>query len=157
MDLMAKKRLLAQSHALIGKHYNVIDCSHFVNDAYKGANMPYPYLNTSAFVTKANKFFKLVGTDLSPSSLEVGDVIVFNGHMGIWDPEGCLTLGTNQECKRLKNDAPFLSSRSGQNRGPDFGRLNMWSGSYSVYRWIDKKNGSAPAAGLIPPKAAPFF
>jgi hypothetical protein len=137
MDLLTRNKLLTQARKLIGTSYNIIDCSHFVNKAYSTAGMPYPYSATKDFVKKSNKDFELIGTDLATTSLEPGDVIVFNGHMGLWDPEGCSVLGVNQQCKRLKNDAPFLSSTTTNNHGPDFGRLNWWTGSYSVYRWAN--------------------
>jgi hypothetical protein len=69
-------------------------------------------------------------------------VLVFRSHMGIWDPSGCAVLAqkdnTNAECTNLKNNAPFLSSRSGQQRGPDFGITKWWGGHtgiQGVYRW----------------------
>jgi NlpC/P60 family len=136
MDLQSRTRLLSQARSLIGNKYDSLDCSHFVQKAFESAGMKYDYLNSSAFASDMNSHFKKIGVNLPTSSLDPGDVIVYNNHMGIWDPEGCTALGANQECKRLKSDAPFLSSRSSKNRGPDFGRLSMWTGDYQVYRWI---------------------
>ena len=136
MDLQSRTRLLVQARSLIGIHYNSMDCSHFVQKAYANAGMKYDYLSSATFASDMNTHFKKIGVNLPASSLDPGDVIVFNHHMGIWDSEGCTVMGVDQECKRLQSDAPFLSSRSSKNRGPDFGRLNMWTGDYQVYRWV---------------------
>ncbi len=135
-------RVLEEARALIGKTYADIDCSHFVKDAYTSAGLSYDYAPTATFAaTRAGTGgpFELV----LASSLQSADVLLFTGHMGLWDPEGCSVLGTNAECKRLKQQAPVLSSRSSGNRGPDFG-VPSWWGAYKVYRWCGLR-----AAGII--------
>ena len=124
--------VLQCARGLIGKTYSDLDCSHFVCEAYSKAQLDYDYADTSSFAAAcAGRYgpFKPVIGDR-----QAADVLLFKGHMGLWDPEGCTILGTNTECKRLKNEAPLLSSRSGGNRGPDFGQPKWW-GSFSVYRW----------------------
>lgn len=135
MNYTTQNKLLTTARSLIGTSYSTLDCSHFVQKVYASAGMTYPYMNSAAFVGKNNKSFTLIGTNVSISLLEPGDIIVFGGHMGIWDPNGCDALGANQQCQKLKNNAPFLSSRTTDNRGPDFGVLKWWPGDYKVYRW----------------------
>lgn len=136
MDASKQYKLLTQARVLIGTSYAKMDCSHFVHQAYDSAGMAYPYLSSGSFDSKPNeKYFTHVGSDLTAARLEAGDVIVFKGHMGLWDPEGCQVLTGNAECVQLKGQAPFLSSRSGGDRGPDYAPLSYWKGKYEVYRW----------------------
>lgn len=132
-------RVLEEGRRLIGKTYADFDCSHFVCEAYFKAELPYDYAATGAFASARAGIegpFKLV-----PSRVpQPADVLLFSGHMGLWDPQGCAVLGTNNECKRLRESAPLLSSRSGGNRGPDFG-IPAWWGNYRVFRW----EGYSPA------------
>lgn len=131
LDQDQKTKVLEEARKLIGMSYDTLDCSHFVYESYVKAHLGYPYRNTKTFVDLVNSYFLPV----NPEQLEAGDVIVFDGHMGIWDPQGCSVLTTNRECQRLDNKAPFLSSRSSKNRGPDYGRLGWFGTSYKVYRW----------------------
>ena len=137
MNPFKKDRVLEQARLLIGTTYDQLDCSHFVHKAFAQAGMVYTYRNSASFASDPDDRFESVGFNLDAGLLEPGDVIVFNGHMGIWDPDGCIILGGNEQCKNLKNKAPFLSSRSGGNRGPDYGQLKWWSGDYQVFRWSD--------------------
>lgn len=125
--------VLSEARKLIGKSYADLDCSHFVNEAYAKAKLAYEYAATAVFVRNQ------AGPDGPFQAVAAGgpqpaDVLLFPSHMGLWDPQGCQLLGTNAECKRLNNKAPFLSSRSTDNRGPDFG-VPSWFGSYKLYRW----------------------
>jgi hypothetical protein len=130
------RKVLTEARKLIGTSYADMDCSHFVCHAYTAAGFAYPYAATATFARAAagpaGPFEQAAG------SPQAADVLLFSGHMGLWDPEGCTVLGSNAECKRLKNDAPVLSSRSGGLRGPDFG-IPKWWGSYQVYRWVGLK------------------
>lgn len=64
---------------------------------------------------------------------------MFDGHVGLWDADGCRVLQDaktpNEECTRFNNQMPFLSSRSGGNRGPDCGMMKWFGGLKTVYRW----------------------
>ncbi len=114
--------VLTYARSYIGKKtYAQMDCSHFVHAAYHDAGLDYPYTPTAKFATLAtgaHAKFELVEN----SEKQAGDVILMPGHMGIFDPQGCTVLSNNVECVRLKKDAPFLSSRTEGNRGPDFGQ-----------------------------------
>ncbi len=116
-----------------------------MNEAFKSAGLDYPYTPTAMFATAcagSDGPFKLVG-----GTPQAGDVLLFTGHMGLWDPEGCTVLGTNSECKRLQGKAPLLSSRSTGNRGPDFG-VPAWWGAYRIYRWVGSGMPTVGVAGL---------
>jgi hypothetical protein len=132
-------QVLQAARKLIGKTYADIDCSHFVHEAYGNAGLTYEYAATATFVAAqagpAGPF------ELIPSApWQSADVLLFKGHMGLRDPDGCSVLGTNAECKRLNQRAPLLSSRSGGNRGPDYG-IPSWWGSFKVYRWCGLRAG----------------
>ena len=137
MNLFRQNAILQAARGLIGQTYASLDCSHFVHEAYEEAGYPYPYHNSVHFGELAGDrnapFLSVPAT----GQKEGGDVIVMFGHMGIWDPQGCTILTNNPECSRLGGNAPFLSSRKGGNRGPDFGRTQWWNGNYTIYRWID--------------------
>ncbi len=126
--------LLTNARKNIGKTYADMDCSHFVWQAYKDSGKEYPYRNTAMFddlVTMG--FFEKFDASYAPAE---GDIVMLPKHMGIWDSKGCSIMMTNSECKNLGNDAPFLSSRSGKNRGPDYGRTEWWKGGVkAIYRW----------------------
>lgn len=133
-----QQAVLAAARALIGKPYDQMDCSHFVHQAFATASLAYPYTNTAGFpglITKGQDFFEVAGAD----SMQAGDVVMFAKHMGIWDPQGCTVLAAaqspNNECTKFTNAAPVLSSRSGGNRGPDFGTTSMFGEIKAVYRW----------------------
>jgi hypothetical protein len=130
--------VLSAARALIGKKtYKDLDCSHFVHFAYAQANLHYPYKATADFDKSLKNHFKKV--DLKKSAYEAADVLMFAGHMGLWDSDGCKVLQTeekqNAECERFDNRLSFLSSRSGDNRGPDFGMTSWFGKLKAVYRW----------------------
>ena len=150
--------ILTKARSFKGTPHNELDCSAFVHAVFNAAGLSFPYKSTSAFedLVGPNGYFELVpGNNPQP-----GDVILFPkqesipGHLGIWDPSGCSALMPNREqerfdnqrrglgsaveCERFGNDAPFLSSRHKNNRGPDYARLNHFSSYYKVYRWKGK-------------------
>lgn len=136
--------LLATARTKIGTPYSEMDCSHFVHKSFEDAGHSYPYQNSATFddLVRLGYFERVAKSEGGRYNLKAGDVLVFSGHMGIWDPLGCEVLAQkdnpNPECKSLKNNAPFLSSRSGNSRGPDFGVTKWWGGDSSirgVYRW----------------------
>ena len=134
------KVLLTKARELIGTPYSVLDCSNFVWEAYKNAGLEYKYYNTVNF----NKLSGPEGKfELVPGNIPVaGDVILFTGHMGIWDPEGCAVLVDNRQCLKFgEKNAPVLSSIWGndKNHGPDFGKMSWFSSTYTVYRWKGNK------------------
>lgn len=130
--------ILAAARRRIGTPYADLDCSHFVWQSYGDAGFAYDYAPTATFAPSRagwqGPFAAVTG------ALQPADVLLFAGHMGLWDPDGCTVLGSNAECRRLRDQAPVLSSRSGGNRGPDFG-VPKWWGAYRTYRW----QGRAPA------------
>ncbi len=136
--------LLTKARSNIGTPYSQMDCSHFVHKAFDDAGHAYPYRSSATFaqLVGLGYFEEVAKSQGGRYDLLAGDVLVFKGHMGIWDPLGCEVLAQtdnpNPECKSLKNNAPFLSSRSGNMRGPDFGITKWWggdSGIQGVYRW----------------------
>ena len=135
-----KNAVLDAARFLIGVPYHDIDCSHFVHRAYSVAGLEYTYQNTTTFSTLVGSYFEEID---NISKLEAGDVLMFSHHMGIWDPTGCRVIQRafkfskmrNDECVKYKNDLPFLSSRSGGNRGPDFGKLHWFGDLKKIYRW----------------------
>ena len=143
MSIKETEEILINARKYIGKTYNDIDCSHFVWQAYKDSGKEYPYRPTATFdeLSRLGYFDKL---DKAAAPID-GDLLLFSGHIGIWDSKGCTVLVTNAECKRLKNDAPFLSSRSGDNRGPDYGRQSWWGNIKAIYRWKAQVSVVAPA------------
>lgn len=116
--------ILREAHTMIGTAYQDVDCSHFVHRAYKKAGLEYTYASTKTFSSVSE--FELVDAP------QPGDVVLFDHHMGIWDPAGCETLRTS-ECKRLGNDAPVLSARS--SIGVDYGQSKWFGGTPRYYRW----------------------
>jgi len=135
--------LLKAARHLIGTPYSELKCNEFVQKAFKAAGLDYPEANTSSFHKVSFGYFDpLVAGPSGDYSLEAGDVIVVPGHMGIWDSEGCKFLAQadnpNAECQRLSDQAPFLSSRSTGNRGPEYGLVKWWTAKVpgmKVYRW----------------------
>ena len=145
MNYETQNKLIINARLSIGIRHSVLDCSNFVNQVYGKAGMPYPYMSSKQFNTlDKNKYFQYIGKDLPGSNLEVGDVLVFGAHMGIWDPKGCTALGSDAVCKKLENNAPLLSSRGDNSKdakgnlkndlGVEYG-IPTWWGSYNVYRW----------------------
>lgn len=135
MNAVSKSEILKQARTLIGTKYNDLDCSHFVHKAYELAGLKYPYQNTATFHLLTNYFMEV-------EEAEPGDVILYSGHMGLHDPEGCNTMNT-KECQKLKGDARILSARSGNNLGVEYGRSAWFGTVQKIYRW---KDGIAPAA-----------
>lgn len=133
MGLNSKEadEILVNARNYIGTPYTDMDCSHFVWQVFKDSHKDYPYRNTATFddLVKLGYFEKL---DKLTVPLEA-DLLLFNTHIGIWDPKGCVALVSNAECKRLHDDAPFLSSRS--SRGPDYGRPGWWGNVKAICRW----------------------
>ena len=62
------------------------DCSGTTNKIYKEAGFPYPYQTTAAFVQFANKtnIFREINPDKTP--MQIGDVLLWPGHMAIYAP-----------------------------------------------------------------------
>jgi hypothetical protein len=134
-----KSAVLSAARALIGTPYSDLDCSHFVNRAYSIAGLYFPYQATATFNNLVGSFFDVVVAK-SSADYEAADVLMFTGHVGLWDPDGCQILQKSKApdavCADFKNQVPFLSSRSGGNLGPEFGKLNWFGGGVKqVYRW----------------------
>jgi cell wall-associated NlpC family hydrolase len=79
------EKVIIAGEAWIGTPYQYggnsregIDCSHFVYNAYLDAGFSYEYLSTSTFPSSPH--FEKVETP------QAGDVVLFNGHMGIYNP-----------------------------------------------------------------------
>jgi prepilin-type processing-associated H-X9-DG protein len=133
-----QKSVLSAARALIGKKtYKQLDCSNFIHQAYALADLHYPYRSTDSFDGLVPDYFIKVGT--KQVEFQAADVLMFDGHVGLWDPDGCRVLqdaGTeDKECKRFDNKLNFLSSRSSGNRGPDYGMMKWFGGLKAVYRW----------------------
>jgi hypothetical protein len=132
-----QKSVLSNARSLIGLKYSDVDCSHFVHRAYEASSLSFPYKPTAQFAELVGKEFESV--DTSAGDFMGADVLMFDGHMGLWDPKGCSVLqasgSENDQCKQFDNALPFLSSRSGKNRGPDFGMLKWFGALKGVYRW----------------------
>jgi RHS repeat-associated protein len=109
-------RIIAAGEKYIGTPYSQMDCSHFVNFAYNDAGFPYDYLPTYSFAQSPN--FRNV------TSCQVGDVTLFGGHMGIYNPNP------------PKGGYNILSATVG--KGVIYGKAK-WFGSpkgiYSCYRY----------------------
>ena len=128
-------KILDAARALVGTAYSSLDCSNFVHQVYDKAGLKYTYCATKSFPAgtgKSSMFLEL----LDNTEILAGDVVLFPGHMGIWDPEGCRVIETSRECKRFEDQAPVLSSRSGKNLGVEYGKVEFFTKKgYSVYRW----------------------
>lgn len=131
-----KESILQNARALIGMKYDQIDCSNFVHRAYAAAKVTYPYRATASFDDLTIQYFNKLEASVTR---EAADVLMFSGHVGLWDPGGCTVLETakmpNPQCQSMKNNVPVLSSRSGKNRGPDFGQAKWFGEVKAVYRW----------------------
>ncbi|OGP66413.1 MAG: hypothetical protein A2W27_02855 [Deltaproteobacteria bacterium RBG_16_44_11] len=113
-------RIIAAGEKYIGTPYSVMDCSHFVNIAYNDAGFPYDYLNTWYFTSSPN--FKAV------PSCQAGDVALFKGHMGIYNPNP------------PKSGYYILSSTT--SKGVRYGEAKWFGspkGSFSCYRYDKDK------------------
>jgi len=144
MTTDSQNKILSVARTFIGTPHSSLDCSNAVWQAYNKAGMPYTYkASWQIKPTDPPSGFTWVGKNLPAPKLQPADMIVFGAHMGIWDPDGCKALGTNAVCKKLADNAPFLSSRgtatakskTGDDRGQDYGQLSWWHGDYNVYRW----------------------
>ena len=62
-----------------GKPYSEIDCSHLVHQIYSKAGFSYPYTTTAGW--PPSQFIKV-------ATPEAGDVIHFEGHVGIYVSPG---------------------------------------------------------------------
>jgi len=123
--------ILARARALRGIPYADLDCSHFVHRAYEEAQCKYPYQSTKSFAEKTKEYF------VEEALPAAGDVVLYSGHMGIYDPQGCQVLKSDQVCRQLNDDAPILSARSGGNMGVAYGRSSWFeTGKKPKYfRW----------------------
>lgn len=127
--------VLTEARRLIGTSYSEMDCSHFVHRAYASAGLRYQYADSASFHLRASGVDR-VFIELSPNEpKQAGDVIVMKGHMGIWDPEGCMAISNKESayCGKFSGNAPFLSAMSG---GTDYGKVEWWKSAKKVYRWI---------------------
>ena len=100
-----------------------------IHRAYERAGLTYTYMSTE-FLSKeatAQTYFK-TATDPRP-----GDLALYPGHVGIFDPEGCTATKT-AECQKLDGNARILSARSGKNLGVEYGR-SAWFGTPQYLRW----------------------
>ncbi|NOT26819.1 MAG: hypothetical protein HOP16_12035 [Acidobacteria bacterium] len=101
-----------------------------VHKAYESAELKYAYMSTEVLrleVTNGSVFKRVEG-DPKP-----GDLVLYPGHVGIYDPDGCADIAT-AECKKLDSDARILSARSGKNLGVEYGR-SAWFGTPTCLRW----------------------
>lgn len=148
--------ILEAARKKIGTPYASLDCSHFVNEAYRTAGYDYTYKATASFVDVPSKMEnpngKNLGTAADGKFLEVhatdvqdGDVLLFPGHMGIWDSQGCQALINDpgkkdcKECytgKKVATDRQFLSARTSV--GTNYGKTSWFGkGKYRVFRWAE--------------------
>lgn len=103
-----------------GKTSAGIDCSNFVHKASMEAGFPYEYLNTTKFPTSPR--FKEV------TRPQIGDVVLFQGHMGIYNP-----------------DAPsegYVILSATTSKGVRYGRPAWFHGAPKYYRY-DKPSEKA--------------
>lgn len=125
---IAKKRadILSKARAKIGTPYNEVDCSHFVQAVYEEAGLKFPYTETRSYKTNlVGKFFLAI----TENEAKPGDLILFSGHVGIFDPDGC-SATHSIECKRLEKQSDsmrVLSARSGKNMGVEYGQAGWWA------------------------------
>jgi cell wall-associated NlpC family hydrolase len=133
-----RANLLEKARAYIGTPYSKLDCSHFVHDAYKDAGLEFPYSDTKHYDTLlVGKYFRKLDKAEEPKP---GDLVLFSGHVGIYDPDGCSTVHTT-ECKRLskQSDSMRLLSARGSGKptdvGVEYGQISWWSGGRYL-RWV---------------------
>jgi cell wall-associated NlpC family hydrolase len=127
-----RARILKAARALIGTAYDELDCSHLVHKAYAEAGLTFPYTRTADYDAV------LVGSYFAPTSadeLKPGDLLLYSGHVGIYDPDGCTIVNT-AECSKLGGkDMRVLSARSGKNLGTEYGR-SSWFGKVRTHlKW----------------------
>ena len=138
MNPVVKAEILKKARTLIGTSYKDLDCSHFVHKAYDMAGFKYPYHNTATFNLLTDYFIEV-------TEVEPGDVILYTGHMGLHDPDGCNAMNTT-ECQKLKGEARVLSARSGNNLGAEYGRSAWFGTVQKMYRWRDDVPTMPPSA-----------
>ena len=143
-DLEGKLRakILQKARARIGTSYDKMDCSHMVQSAYEEAGLKFPYTETKSFQSiLIGKYFDKTTTP------KPGDLILYPGHVGIYDPDGCSDVQST-ECKRMgeKSDSMrILSARSGKNMGVEYGQ-SSWFGKGDYLVWKDfVKNSEKPS------------
>lgn len=89
-----------------------IDCSHFVWQVYNGIGLRYSYTPTSSFAG-LSEFCEVMAP-------ERGDVVLFSGHMGIYDPY-TPTAGH--------------TLYGAYSAGVGYSNPSWWSGSRRYFRW----------------------
>ncbi len=132
---MGRAKILTAARALIGKKYDELDCSHMVWNAYKAAGYDFPYSSTSSYesILIDVYFIAIEEKDLNPA-----DLILYAGHVGIYDPDGCTVVNTAQcQAQKDNTDMRILSARSGKNLGTEYGR-STWFGKPKKYlKWSE--------------------
>lgn len=83
------------------------DCSHFTQEIYKRAGYDFPYAPTSMMdcLSTFEKF--------EPDSLPPGDLVLFNGHVGIWTKDGKVisaTVGGPDEKSKDRTNPNFKTA-----------------------------------------------
>lgn len=116
------------------------DCSGTTNKIYTEAGFPYPYQSTMRFadyVGKTHRFREIVP---AVQAMQVGDIILWPGHMAIFAPfkEGDLRRDTGVVLhgKKMENNI-YTAFNAHKNKG--YGPYNMQtfrSDAYTVYRYL---------------------
>lgn len=88
---VSKDKIVKDAKTWIGDKYkyggnsktNGVDCSHFVNDVFKEVGIKYPYTPVNGNKGAALDVWKKNGFKVVTGTVHKGDIILFNGHMGI--------------------------------------------------------------------------
>jgi cell wall-associated NlpC family hydrolase len=112
-----RERIVQAAEKRLGDPYTKADCSNFVHQVYNEAGLPYEYATTKDFPN--NKDFVEV------DSPQAGDVVVYERHMGIYNPEN------------EANGNPVISSTS--RRGVRYGNDTWFEGIPRYFRYKNKQ------------------
>jgi cell wall-associated NlpC family hydrolase len=104
-----------------------VDCSSFVNEVFRRAGIEYPYTPT------ANMRCLKTFSEVPQSDAKTGDLILYQGHVGILDDDGLVISATvggpGRRSMRLPTDPGFLSAITRLKRD------QVHAGKWVILRW----------------------
>lgn len=115
------------------------DCSGTTNKIYTAAGFPYPYQSTSNFELFANKTHRFRKIDPKKQSLQVGDILLWSGHMAIYAPLPAnhpdYDTGVIKHDQKKFNNMYTAFNSNGKPYGP-YNIETFRGDAYKVYRYL---------------------
>lgn len=114
------ERWLGTPYRLGGESRAGVDCSHFVHAVYAGRGLKFPYTGTREFPPSG--YFRRLAFGETPIA---GDVVLFNGHMGLVGNRGNWNL---------------ISAQGNASRpvGVRYGRTEWFGSTRGIFRWAHR-------------------